>query len=221
MSRIINAALGPIQTLIGGSQGGAAFTELDDQGVTQTLPIVPDIARRGLSQGSTGGWFLGILENVHALGDGEQSSIDPYNPGDDSAGGAYPASVPPQLEVWLCGISGFRSVGNGGLTMAMMGYNPSNNGPAFGWGRDDQGASVAPVTPNTIFARFDDLSTEVTQITQPPMITERGDTFVRVNMRLPRAGVLNFFSESAAAAEFQAVFLLGLFPIALGQDVLT
>lgn len=220
MSRIINAVLGPIQALIGGVGSGAAFTELDDQGVTQTLPIVPHIARRGLSQGSTGGWFVGILENVHSGADSEDSAINPYEPGAAAAGSAWPAVVPPGFDVWCAGISGHRSVGVGGLTIALMGFNPSNNGPAFGWGQDDQGAAVLPVTPTMMLARFDALETQQAAITQDPMMTEQGLMFQPVNMRLPRGGTLSFFSESAAAAEFQAVFLLGLFPAAMGQDVL-
>jgi len=40
-----------------------------------------------------------------------------------------------------------------------------------------------------------------------------------VNIRIPRGATLAFHSTSAAAAEFQMAFLLGLFPAALGQDV--
>ncbi len=217
MAEIKTPILRPIQQLIGSP--GLGGVVLDDDSVTQTLPIVPDIARRGGSQGSTGGWFLGILENVHSGADGEASSIDPYNPGAFAGGGAWPAVVPPGFDVWLAGISGFRKAGTGSV-VAAMGYNPANNGPAFGWGVDDSGVAVAPTTPSMQLARFDSVEAGISLLTSPPMLTEYGEYFVPVSMRLPRAGTLSFTSESSAASEWQAVFLMGLFPAALGQDIL-
>ncbi len=218
MAEIKTGILGPIQQLIGSPALGGVV--LDDDSVTQTLPVVPDIARRGAAQGSTGGWFLGILENVHSAGDNEDSNINPYEAGLNAAGSAWPPTVPPGFDVWVLGVSGHRSVGTGGLTMAMMGYNAANNGPAFGWGKDDAGAAVAPVTPTIFLARFDALEEGAAGLVQDPMITEQGLTFQPIRMRLPRAGTLSFFTTSAAAAEFQAMFLMGLFPAALGQDIL-
>jgi len=208
-----------VQDLIGAP--GSGVIDVDTGSVDQTLPLVPDIGRRGLAIGPTGGWFSCVLENIHSGADDEVSDINPYQPGAAAGPGAYPASVPRGIDVWLAGVAGHRDGAGGDLVMASMGYNPSNNNAAFGWGEDDAGAPTTPTTPSIQLARFDDLEDTIALMTSPPMITEQGLHYQPLNLRLPRDGVLNFFSESGAAAAFQAIFIIGLFPAGLGQDIAT
>jgi len=216
MTVIKNAILSPIQGLVG-SPGVGTPTVLDDDSISMTLPILPDIARRSLAIGIGQGWFQGLLENVHGAADDEVSTIDPYNPGDDRIA-PYPAVVEPGSDVWILGVSGIRSSGAGGLTGGTMGFSVPDT--VQGWGRDDQGVLVAE-TPRFIFAQFDNISTLSAGLSQPPMQTEQGLIYQPVGVRVPRGGIISFHSTSAAAAEFQAIFLIGLFPSALGQDVAT
>jgi len=218
MAKIITSLLLPIQRLIGSPSLGAV-TVLDDDSVIQTLPVVPEIARRGLS-GPTGGWFLGILENVHSGADEEASDIDPYNPG-AAAPGAWPDTVPNTFDVWLMGISGMRTSGAGALTMAVIGWNSENTQATFAWGKDDAGDPVAPSTPPQWLARFDSVEENIGTLlsTAAPLLTEQGLVYQPMSLRLPRSGVLTFFTESGGAAEFQAHFIMGLFPEGMGQDI--
>jgi len=216
MTIVKNPLLGSLQTLIGISPAPVPLV-LDESNISLVLPIVPDIARRSQQIGPLGGWFQGVLENVHSGADGEASNMDPYNPG-ASAVGAYPPVIPDGYDVWLMAVGGERSSGSGGLTGALMSMNPAP--AAQGWGQDDQAAPVI-ATPRFYVARFDALSETVTVVANDPMITEAGETFVHVGLRIPRGGFIGFHSESAAAAEFQAIFIMGLFPAGLGQDVLT
>ena len=50
-------------------------------------------------------------------------------------------------------------------------------------------------------------------------ITEQGLNYQPINLRLPRGTNLVFSSEAAAAAEFQMLCILGLYPAGMGQDV--
>jgi len=210
--------LSPIHRILGLNQSTASgLTEIDTDNVTQVLPVVPEIIRRGSTPFNVSGWYEGILENVHSAGDAEASSINPYSPG-AGARAPYPAEVPLGFDVWMLGVGGVRSDGAGGLTEAMIQVNP--NATQVGWGLDDAGAAVAAVSPSITVARFVTLATTgVGTITDDPMIDDQGNTFVNVRQRIPRGATIEFHSLSAAAAEFQAIFLMGIFPEALGQDV--
>lgn len=218
MAKITTKILLGLQELLGLSSAELMFpVDVDMGNISLTLPVVPEVARRGLTIGPAGGWFQGVLENVHGAADAEVVSIDPYNPG-DAAVGAYPRVVEDGFDIWLAGVSGQRSDGAGGLTMAGVFFNPGD--ASQGWGIDDSGATIVE-TPSLWLARFDSLETTMSIITTPPMMTEAGDFYVPLNLRLPRGGVLGFASESAAAADFQITLVMGLFPAALGQDIVT
>jgi len=216
MAIIKNAILLPIQRLIGIAPSGSP-TVLDDDSVSLTFPVIPHIARRSLSSLPTGGYFVGILENVHSGADDESSSIDPYNAGVDAVA-PYPAMISSDFDLWLIGITGRRSSGAGGLTGAIGSFTTPLH--AQGWGRDDSGAPL--ITSGRIMvAQFDGISTLAAAFSTPPMITEQGILYQPIGIRLIRGCTIGFHSTSAAAAEFQMFFLLGLYPAGLGQDVVT
>jgi len=189
---------------------------LDDGNVSQ-VTIVDGSTRRQSSEGAACGWYQGVLENVHSGADDEISFIDPYLAAADAVA-PYPIAVPEDFDLWCLGVGGIRSSGAGGLTGATMGFSVAAFSQA--WGRDDAGAPVV-ASPRILFAEFDAISEITAAVTPSPMITEKGDIWVPVNMRVPRGSLFTFHSTSAAAAEFQAIFMLGLFPTGLGQDVVT
>jgi len=212
VSFIKNPVLSTLQRMIGISPVPGPII-LDDTNVSLVLPMVPDVTRRSLA-GIRTGWYLGMLEVVHSGADFESAALDPYNAGVDAIA-PYPPIVPEGFDVWLLGVGGHRSSGAGGLVGANFSMNPEDENQ--GWGRDDAGAPVVG-TPSFIVAAFDSINELVTAGIQP-MQTESGETFVKVGIRVPRGGTLGVNTQSAAAAEFQAQFLTGLFPAGLGQDI--
>lgn len=218
MPEIRGDQLRHISKLFGLSQQAlSGVTLIDDENIAMVLDVNP-LVRRGLTEANLTGWYEGILLNVHSAGDAEISQINPYEPG-SAAVAPYPATVPLDFDVWLLGVGGVRNDGAGGLTEAIVQVNPEAT--TVGWARDDSGASAAGPSPAFSVARFTDLATTgVGTINDDPMITAQGECWVPVGIRLPRRSVLEFHSLSAAAAEFTAIFLMGLFPATLGQDVL-
>jgi len=206
-----------LQALIGASATGLGPVDVDTGNISLTLPTVPEIARRGLAPGNIGGWGIGVLENVHGAADFESSSIDPYQPG-DAAVGAYPSPVPLDFDVWLLGATAIQTVGTAGLDGAFILINPVASQQM--WGRDDTGDPVV-TDPPMVLGRWDAVDSAVTG-SSDVLITEAGETYIPINMRIPRSGCLIVFhTESAGIAEYQATLLMGLFPAALGQDVVT
>ena len=216
MPIVKNPVLLTLQRMLGLAPGGGRPLNLDDSNISLTLPVVPHVARRG-GAGIQAGWFLGVMENVHSAADAEASFIDPYEPGALLAVAPYPASVPDGFDLWLLGCSGVRSLGTGDPTGALFVVNPNDTSQA--WGIDDAGVAVI-ATPGIRVAFFDSVSEVVQAVTADPLFNSvSGQTYIPVNMRLPRGTLLGFETQSAAAAEYQGAFLLGLFPAGLGQDV--
>jgi len=216
MSQIRNNLLKIVQSLVGGSPGSGP-TVLEDDSVTQTLPVVPHIARRSLTVGNVGGIFTAVLENVHSAADFEQSSITVYSPQTAARIAPYPVEVDKNFDIWLLGCSLVRTVGVGGLVSGRCGWNPSEE--TQGLGIDDAGAAVLS-TPIIGLARFDAIDASLTGV-EGDGITEQGLNYQPINLRLSRRATLVFSSESAAAAEFQLICVMGLFPAGMGQDVVT
>lgn len=216
MSIIKNAILLPIQHLIGQAPAPTPAV-VDDDSVSLTLPIIPDIARRSLASQPSGGMFTGQLENNHVSDDAIVSTINVYAAGDDAVA-PWPTPVPDHFDVWWIGCCAIHASGSGGLSEALVGYNPANF--VQGWGRDQSGALV-PGSPPMFFGRWDAIAGGATGSADAPLLTEAGQTWIPVNQRIPRGTNLRFqtLSSGAAAVEFRCLFLMGLFPSAMGQDV--
>jgi len=214
MAVVKNPVLLTLGKILGLSPGKGTPLVLDERNLSLTLPIVPDVARRGGS-GIQAGWYLGVLENVHSGADAESSNIDPYNPG-ASAVAPYPSVVDPGFDVWLLGVAGIRTSAAGDLLGALMTMNPGDS--SQGWGEDDADVPLL-ATPSLRLAHFNSVLDTVLTTVAHPMLTPAGQTWVPLNLRVPRGGIIGFSTQSAAAAEYQAQFLIGLFPAGLGQDV--
>jgi len=119
------------------------------------------------------------------------------------------------FDIWILGCSLVRSSGAGGLTSGRCGINPGTT--VQGLGIDDAGAAVV-ATPIMGLARFDAVDESLSGV-EADGITEAGLNYQPINLRFPRGSLLVFSSEAAAAAEFQLLCLMGLFPAGMGQDV--
>lgn len=217
MSQITSRMLARIQTLIGGSGSLGGVTVLDDDSVVQTLPVVPDIARRSLAIGNIGGWFLAVLENTHTSDDFEQSSIPVYTPPAAAVIPPYPAIVPDDFDIWLIGCSLIRTAGVGTLAAGVLGLNPPSI--SQGLGIDDAGVAVVG-TPIMSVAHFNGLNTVMGTGNAFGVKTD-GDPYAHIGLRIPRFTTMVFNSESGGAAtcEFQMLVTMALFPAGMGQDV--
>lgn len=211
MSFVKNPILLPLQKLVGISPTPQPVV-LDDTNISLTMPLVPDITRRSRASGPTGGWFEGVLENVHSAADDERSSITPYTAGVDAVA-PYPTSVGDEFDLWLIGVAGQQSVQAPRLTIATLSMGIPTH--AQGFGRDDAGAPLI-VSPAIQVARFD--SVVASSANNDAMVTEAGNTYIPLNLRIPRGSRLTFDSTASAAATFQILMIIGLFPAGLGQD---
>jgi len=218
LSLIKNALLLPIQHLVGQTPTPTPAV-VDDDHVSLVLPVVPDIARRSLSSQPTGGWFQGLLENNHVSDDAIISDILVYSPNEDAVA-PYPAQVPENFDVWFIGAAVQRASGTGGIAEAQIGINAPPHSQGFG--KDQAGASVVSSPPMSL-GRWDALDSGATGARDENLITEAGQTYIPINMRLPRGTRIRFetLSTGAAAVEFRAMLIIGLFPSAMGQDIAT
>jgi len=216
MAQIKTALLGIVQQLIGGASSGfSAVTVLDDDSVTQVLPLVPEIARRSIAIGPIEGWFVGTLRNIHAAAGGETSSIQVTRPGADAVG-AFPQVLPPGFDVWLLGVSGSRTAGTGTLDGSVAALNPPTASQGFGV---DSAGNTVITTPTIIVASFTGLVTVVPDA-GPFMVTDEGKTFVPVGIRMaPNVTLVHVSEVAGASANMELQFLCGVFPEGMGQDV--
>jgi len=213
MPIVKNPILKALQDMVGISPEPSP-TVLDTDNVSLTLPIVPNIVRRSSGLGVSDGWFTAIMENVHSAADDEDSTLDPYASGDGSVN--VPSPIPPGWDVWLLGVTGQRSSGAGDLTSAVLSVNPAPH--SQGYGIDDNGAVVVTSTPLHL-VQFDALNTDGAFARASMTELVSGKLWVPLNLRLTRASSLRFDSRAAAAAEFQLLMIMGVFPASLGQDV--
>jgi len=215
MAIISTKILSGLQKLIGFSGVPKAGT-IDLENISATLPIIPEIARRGEAFGLGHGWFVGLLRCIHGAAGSEEVFINPYEPG-PAAVPPFPAELPTNFDIWLLGIHGTRFSGAGTLDGCLCSIN---RGPGLqAWGLDDLGVTQANNRPFYV-ARFDGLETGVPITNDEPMTTEAGLVYQPIGIRLPRGSDLQMQTEAAgAAATFDTYWLMGIFPAGLGQDV--
>lgn len=215
MKTVDSDALGVVTRALGLSGRGAQITELTDGVVDQSL-AVNDLVRRGRTQAGTAGMYIGILENVHTDAETLESSIEPYlTP--TGAIPPYPSPMPAGFDIWLMAASVEQKSGAGTLSAALF-VNPPD--ATQGWGIDDSGVAVIGAIPPGPIAFWDSVVTQTREFG----LQESGEPWARIGLRLirpPRSNVeVRFSSTSTLTATFRCNILLGVFPIALGQDVL-
>lgn len=214
MGLIRTTLLRGIDSLVGAAPAGSV-TVLDDDSVAQTLPVVPDIARRSLTSGETG-WWTANLDNVHTAADEETSQINPYKAlAAVPAGSAYPVSVPATQDLWLIGASLVRVSGAADLVGGFLAIDPIARQQAFGIEDDGSAVVVSGEIPLVFWGPLN------TDTAVDWGVTLNDQVYTRIALRLPRNTNLLFRSTSAGTATFRVVLILGLFQQALGQDVAT
>jgi len=208
MKTIDSQALDALKKALGLAGAGSPVTELTDGIVDQVIDVAP-IIRRSRTQAQTTGLYTGMLRNVHAGADSQTSVLTPYN-GTTTARAPYPAPMPRDFEVWLLTAVVTQLSGGGTLSGALR-----VNCPASVMGLTTTGAAVIS-SANVAF-----WNTVVVEATT--FGTKSGTTtpLQKIGMRLPRSATtqLVFGSTSSEAATFDCFITLGVFPIALGQDV--
>lgn len=210
MKKIDSDALDILTKALGLTGRGAPITELLDSTVDQTLDVVP-IVRRGRTLAGTQGLFTGIIRNIHAAANSIETGINPYTFGATGLISPYPNPVPPQFDIWLLGAILTRVSGSGTIRAILDAqYNTQ------GFGIDSAGAAVV-ATNTMVLAHWDAFVSEGIVFG----VTAGGElAYMPINLRLPFTGSpgLALRSTSSAAITIDCQILMGLFPVALGQD---
>lgn len=209
MKKIDAQTLEGLNKALGLSGPGSPVTELTD-GVLDQVIDVGAIVRRGRTQGQTTGLYTAMLRNVHTAADSRTATLTPYN-GTTTARPPYPAPMPRDFEVWLLTAVVTQLSGSGTLTAALR-----VNFPANVMGLSTTGAGIIS-SHNVAF-----WDTVVNEGITFAVASAKDETVEKIGMRLPRAALtqLVFASTSSAIATFDCFLTLGVFPVALGQDVI-
>jgi len=211
---IDSGALTALNRILGlAGAGGSQRSELEDGLVTQTLDVGAIVRRSRTIGGSDGGLFVFAMQNAHAVGDTQASSIDPYAPGALVWNG-FPAAVPEGFDVWLLGCGGNKLSGAGALTTASLHIQDDES--CLGIGVDQAGAALSGARTLILpFAAFDGTTAIAGQ---ELLTTEAGASWVDFHYRVRRGMLLKFRSTTGGAWTGQLSILAQLVPSALGQD---
>lgn len=215
MTRVRSDALEFVSRALGLGGVGAATTEFEDEGLIQTLDV-SSLIRRGRTEVSTHGIHIGIIRNIHTAANSVETNIDPYNVGVGPAIPPYPPAIGPGFDLWLIGATVRRISGTGTYTGVLY-QNLGASGQGFGI--DSVGADVVNASDQPL-AHWDSFLTEGTNVMG---LSEAGQPYIAINMRLPRRSgggtTIVYQSTSSAIMTDQVQLIMGLFPVAMGQDV--
>ena len=208
MKKIDSQALDVLQKALGLSGPGSPQTDLADGVVDQVLEVGP-IIRRSRTQAQTSGIYTALIRNVHSAANSITGTIAPYQAG-ALARAPYPSPMPAGFDVWLLFAAVTQLSGTGTLSAALR-----VNCPARIMGITAVGAQIS--VQNVSF--WDTIVTESTTFAVQSGTTHPGK---KIGMRLPRdaATQIIFGTTSSALATFDCFMTLGVFPVALGQDVI-
>ena len=226
MKQLDSNALGLVDRALGLAGPGSQQTELEDGLVAQTLDVTNLVARSRSPIQHGQKWA--IIQNVHSTTSDALTAVDPYF----IPGGAaplvapygvqwnWPDPVPLGFDIWYLGCV-TQVVTGTGFTEGYFGM-VGGQVPAGAFGYTHSGIGI---TASTIRYPLQSWSGEAlvggilfgTAIASSQQVFATGQRGVRI----PRGTTLEFRSRSSAAITVQAMPLLGLFPQALGQDVIT
>jgi len=198
---------------LGQARGGSEVTELEDGSVLLTYPQNP-IIRRSRVHNNKGGMFYGIMRNVHTDAETLQTSVDPFSI-TTGAIEPYPSLLPGgfpdnKFDLWLINAMVRQISGSGTMTAGLFVSYPST---MQGWGVDDSGVAVANSLQHGV-AFWDNV------VSQSATVGLQGAAFplADIGIRIPRTTTLRFSSTSSLTSTYDCEVVLGIFPIALGQD---
>lgn len=213
MKKVDSDALGVVTKALGLSGAGSPITEFADGVVDQTLDV-GQIVRRGRTQEPNQGIYTATLTNIHAGGGTLTSDAFPFAMlGGVGVIAPYPDPLPAGFDLWLLTASMRQASGGGTVTGAVfINYAIAQQG----WGLNDAGAAVVGLS--SIVACY--WNALVAAGTTFGVQGNAGMTTWKLGMRLPRnIGTQLLYSTVASeAATFICDLVLGVFPVALGQD---
>lgn len=215
MPKIIDSqALGIVNKSLGLTGRGAAETELLDGTVDQVLDVGP-IARRGGTLAGTEGVFRVVLRNIHAGAGDVSTSWQPYSSAAVGTFAPFPTPMPDNLDVWLLGASVQIVSGAGSLEHAALRLTNVQ----LGVGIDSAAAAIASTSVMTLAY----WNTSLGFLSPSFAATQSRLPYKALNIRIPRKGAVAspfvvFGSQSSGVNSIDAVLLVGVFPVALGQD---
>jgi len=210
MKRVDSAALSEVDRALGITGQSSGITEFADKDLTQVYDVARSVRRGRTIAGGTG-IFTAQLTHVHTGAGDLFVSVNPY----DVAVGAiapYPTPMPRQFDIWLLGASVEQQSGSGTFVGLLQASQPFQ-----GFGVNDSGVAVVRNQALSL-ALWDSVVT----VSDEVGLTEAGQPWVPIRMRLARSPVTEiiFRSTASAVATFHCQILLGVFPVGLGQDVL-
>jgi len=215
VSKIINStALEPINKALGIAGSGDSQTELSDGIVDQTLDV-GQLARRGGTLAGTEGIFRCVLLHEHAGAGDLSASWQPYAAGTVGSIAPFPAVMPDTFDIWLLGASiEFSGVGN--FEFARLSLTQVQQG----FGIDDTAGAV--VSTSVITLAY--WNTSVRVLAPFFAAAQSANPYQKINLRIPRKGAIAspfivFSSQADGVADVEVQLLIGVFPVALGQDV--
>jgi len=208
--KVDSQALGLVNRALGLTGAGSGITEFMDGILDQNFDVGP-IVRRGQTLAGTDGVFMAVADNVHAGAGDLTTVIAPFAFGTGVIA-PFPDPLPNHLDLWLLGAT-LQQVGGTGTVEAVVRLNFP--GSLQGFGIDDSGVAVVVASSITV-AFWDTIQAGPGQSFGLQNVQF---PFARINLRLPRATTISLSSTASALITFRFHMLLGLFPVALGQDV--
>lgn len=202
-------ALGIVTRALGLTGKGAALTEFLDGQVDQVLSV-NDLIRRGRTQVQRGGIYTGTMQTVHTDAETITFTVDPF---DVTTGriAPYPGPISNRFDLWAISVSVRRLSGGGTLTaQANLAYHADQ----IGWGIDDSGVAVTSNAGGSV-AFWDSIVSQSNAFG----LQNGSNPTQFIGQRLFPGTLLQVSSTSSLTSTYNFIWLLGLFPIALGQDV--
>lgn len=210
---LVNRVLG-----VSGTTPGASNTTLDDENIAQVL-TVNDIIRRSRTVAGSSGIFRFVLRAIHAGAGDISTTVEPYNVAAIGRIAPWPRPVPRGFDLWVLGASTSEVVA--GTSTSFAGMLTVLN-MTQGFGVDNAGVAVVANTVQPI-ALWDAEGA----IGGGVIGTRVGlSSFQGGPLRLPRqpgAGgpiSLSFATTLDGTGTWDCTIMVGLFPEALGQDVI-
>ncbi len=211
VKKVDSQALGIVNKALGLTGAGAPDTEFLDGVVDQVLPV-GELIRRGRVLAGTDGIFTPTLRVNLSGAATDGTTVDPYRIGTTNRVAPYPAIVPNSLDVWLLGAS-VRQVSGTGTLNGVLSITVTTTQQGFG--QDNAGLLVL-VDQRIRLAFWDAIGSDGSNF---GILNELG-THKRLGIRLPRSTTeILFRVTSSATSSWDCQLVLGLFPVALGQDV--
>jgi len=209
-------ALTLVQRQLGLSGIGESKTELLSDDLLQTFEVSGAI-RRSRADIATGGWWFGLLSNEHSGADAEVSNINPYSGLVGFNTSTFPDAIDPQkFDVWVHGAMIRRTAGTGTVDATLTFLTQAR---FMAFGKDDTGTAVPQTVAALPIAHWDGVVDTTNAVYG--LNVASGQTYTRINLRMPAQGLLQFESLSTALSNWEMYIILGLFPIGLGSDVST